>query len=338
MNSNCNAWCIDIDGTLLVNNQQIEGASEFLSYLESTSIPYVIISNTGLRTAQMVSDRLFKIFKFRISINKIFTARDYMSTELETKKQNFSKIMCIPHDPESEFEELHLNTTLENDETNTCIAIFTDGEIHEYYRTLVIVSNYLKRGATLFITSNDSTLVKFDANMKIIVPGPGAFLAALKCMVTNFPYQTFGKESMRACQMNKIMRELHNQNFIGNKRDIIMLGDRFDTDMEFGIANDTQTILVESGCDHANNGHYLQNKIDMIASSIKDIPHTKKLQDTNERIKSFLRQKFRSHLHCLLSSPVAEYSLKDVIHKAENVLLCPPRRIRSEPFNLNEMK
>ena len=140
-------------------------------------------------------------------------------------------------------------------------------------------------------------------------------------MVPNIDVRTFGKGSVSQ-QIDSILLLLQNQGFKGKPYDIIMLGDRFDTDMEFGLINKTRTLLVETGCDHIRTNHRLQYQIEMVASSIKDIPHTQYLPQTNlQKVNIFLNKCIKSRLTFLIDYPMAKLSFEKVVHHAERSII-----------------
>ena len=332
------SWCIDIDGTLIAYDKPIEGATEFLEFLDCSKTPYIILTNTGERTAEDVSVRLHEVLQYKVNPERIFTALENMTEELLKLKDY--KILVVQRNYNKHFTHIDMQSTPEEDESMTCIAVFSDGEITNYYSVLTLVANYIKRGAMLYVSSHDTTLVRYVNDQKHIIPGPGVFISALQCMVPNMKVKTFGKGSKSTNQIITVLNKLRDQGFTGTTRDIIMLGDRFDTDMEFGILHDTRTLLVESGCDTGENGHYLQNKIDMIASSIKDIPHSMDMFDktTIEKLRGFMRKQLRHHLIYLSGSFGGNFCFRTVVQHAENVLFTPPRRIQSAPHYLNKMQ
>lgn len=333
------AWCIDIDGTLILYNKAIEGASNFLNELNISNTPYVILTNTGVNTSADVSRRLQNILEIEVDYKKIFTSCDNMIKELKSSANEFDNIYVV--NSSNILNKLDISNATEFKSTmhtnqyqyKTCIAIFSDGYIENYYDVLQSVANYAFRGAHIWITSQDSTLMKQVNDIKVLQVGPGAFVSALKCMVPNANIKTFGKGA-NTNSIDSIVAQLVKQGFRGSLSDIIMLGDRFYTDMKFGISNHTRTLLVESGCDNEKSNHYLQKKIDMIATSINDIPC--ELSNTRiASIKQFIKRNVMNQLSCLLKHPLAHLSLQTVVERAENALSNPPRRIRSAPYSLH---
>lgn len=352
--SDC-AWCLDIDGTLVRFEEPIEGASAFLQFLTVNRIPYVIVSNTGQKNATDVSSSLKRLLNVDVPTSQIFTACDEMKMHIRKNHNSFSGKILV-HAP-SGFNSnaiyadlLNLDNIMPMVDSKgkyyegcdvSCICIFFDGFLPDFHKCISYVANHAANGVILFVTSKDSTLVKSRGGSKWLQPGPGVFVSCIQEMVPSAKIESFGKEKW-ALQMDRIMESLKQQHFNGPKERIIVIGDKYDTDMTLGLKQGTKTILVESGCDSEKNGHTLQHQIDMVADSIKDIPlelsYSMRDNQVSKQVIKFLKARMMFCLNSVsthLSSSTR--NILEVIDMMNERMTSPPRRIKSLPARLDDL-
>lgn len=344
------AWCLDIDGTLVTFEEPIEGASSFVKFILRHGIPFVIISNTGQKTGQEVSSTLHRLLDVDVPSCRIFTACDQLSQHLLYNDSLYETVLV--HGPNMkncahllQLENVHplvSNEIYYTGENVSCIAIFFDGFLSDFYECLTQVANFVTRGAHLLVTSRDNSLIKRRDNQKWLKPGPGAFVAAIEEMVPNAVIKSFGKEQW-ASHMNHITASLHAQGFRGKKEQIIIVGDKYDTDMSFGLKQGTKTCLVESGCDSGKSDHALNNKIDMVANSIKDIPLKVSepmfgSESYPETIRKFLKTRATRCLNSVSANLLlSTKNITNFIDMMNDKMESPPRRIKSLPARLDAL-
>ena len=100
--------------------------------------------------------------------------------------------------------------------------------------------SYVKRDDCLFIASNADEAFP-SPKPEIFVPGPGVYVAAIKCATGKDPI-VLGKPDT---YFFDIIRSQHPD--IDPSR-TVMIGDRLTTDMPFGHNNEMSTLHVQSGC------------------------------------------------------------------------------------------
>jgi 4-nitrophenyl phosphatase len=333
-------WCIDIDGTLLKYQDPIDGAFEFLTQLQLKNIPFVLLSNTGCKSAHNVSILVKSLLQIDVVPGQIFTAHDNMLSEIHICSDFNYWVFVGEVDYRGDVKVLNMFEDFGKDTSDTCIAIFSDGEFFNYYETLAAVTNMAVRGATIWITSQDKTLVQKNKKVR---PGPGAFIAAVLSMVPHAKVRSFGKGSNSILQMQKVFNQLCKQGFSGTTHDIVIVGDRFESDMMFGIENGAQTVLVESGCDSLSDDANFRKKIDMVANSVADVcpqfSNISQITKIQQKIRRYLRHTVQRTLVSLGDTTWANFSIITAFKKADDMFLATsPRRIKSVPTNLDQMK
>ena len=338
------AWCLDIDGTLVRFEEPIEGASLFLHFMSQHSIPFVILSNTGQKRAIDVRARLRELLSVDIPERRIFTACDRMRTRVCAEAARFTRILVYPTEYASDLAHA---TALDPsavephavpEGTRWCVCLFFDGFLAEYYEVLAAVINLVSMGAELWVTSRDDFLVRGTPERPWLKPGPGAFVASILTMIPHATIHSFGKEE-RDFDIGNVVAELQTQGFRGRVDDIVVIGDKYDTDVRFGVNNGVKTMLVESGCDRARSLHTLQPRVDIVVDSIADIPRETAFSLGPKKSRRAVLLDFLKHTaqRTLLSLSPGLPMLSNMLHRASDLLHPPPRRIKSVPARLNEL-
>lgn len=337
MTSLDHAYILDNDGTLIQFGKELPGAKDLLSFLLRSNTPFVILSNTGEKGPQQISDTIKAVMDVTIPYTHIYTAHDHMLNWLVFNQSKFSTIRVIAN--ESTFELLKsngldvlcLDESLCDDESKTCIALFSDGNISNYVSTLTNVAKYIIRGAELFITSGDVTLSKRYGNTKIDQPGPGMFLqnlhVLLKSQHAKPKIRILGKGGDESFML-KAEEMLKAQGFVGIVQNIRFIGDRFDTDIRAGNSRGMKTVLVETGC-HIAKEQYLfpGDAADFVAESLHDVFLEHK--EANFHQKKRLVLMIQKISRFMIQSGYCANSIIDRLLKDMDSLFSQPRRIKS---------
>jgi len=179
------------------------------------------------------------------------------------------------------------------------VAFFTDGEVggdgvravggeaeeggeaHAFqdwsFEVIKIAGFLLSHGAQLVYTAEDAYNPSVDPKHPGLVfplPGPGMFAAMMRKLM--YPY----KKDAIACagkggnqggtyMMEAARRMLIAQGHDGDPTKILMVGDRFDTDVRAGLSSGFSTCLVTSGCHSLGlQQHYLTDPVHFHAPGV----------------------------------------------------------------------
>lgn len=182
------AYVLDTDGMLV--NEGVANSGASVSHLERRVAPYVILSNTGTRTGVEVAHSLSSTIGTPIPTVNVITARDQMlesMTATDVLYQRFVVVedggdACPPPRPD-------------DDVSAVCVALFTDGNVPDYMRTIAHVAQWVRRGAALWITSCDTTIMRANSEgVDIPHPGPGIVLQCVQALLPSpADVRIFGK-------------------------------------------------------------------------------------------------------------------------------------------------
>lgn len=230
---------IDIDGTLMRGSNLLEGAVEFLEYLNEMKIPYLIVSNNTKSPSRYLD--LFSARGIRVREEQILTCTS--TTKRYLDNNTFIKSAYVIGKPDlfEAVEEAGVRIL----EDASCVdigevanAVIVGGDFNLNYTKLKDAVLHLQKGAIL-IGSNGDMLIPTEEGL---VPEAGMTIAALEAgsgiepIILGKPEPYFFKLAVERLE-------------IDNRESIVMLGDRLDTDIAGALAYGMKTTLVKTGVD-----------------------------------------------------------------------------------------
>lgn len=117
-------------------------------------------------------------------------------------------------------------------------AVVTSYDPHFNYVKLTKAVNYLKHPEVDFIVTNEDRT--FPTNVPgLVVPGAGTTSLSVRAIS--------GRDATVMGKPEKSMFDFINEKFKIDPKRTLMVGDRLDTDIQFGNSNGIQTLLVLTG-------------------------------------------------------------------------------------------
>ena len=223
-------YLIDLDGTIYLGNEPIPAGKRFVEALQQRQLPFVFVTNNTTKTPEMVQARLAQAFDIHVAKETIYTATlatiDFMK---EQKKGH--KVYVIG---ETGLIQAILAAGFEWEETTPdYVVVGLDSAVT--YEKLTTASLAIQQGAFFIGTNPDKSL----PTERGLLPGAGSLVHLLE--VASKQAATFiGKPN--AIIMDKALER------IGLAKDeVLMVGDNYETDIQAGIQNDIDSLLVLSG-------------------------------------------------------------------------------------------
>ena len=141
-------------------------------------------------------------------------------------------------------------------------------------------SYMLSHGAELIVTAEDAFNPSVDPDYPQSVfplPGPGMFASMFRKLM--FPR---GEDKIRVCgkggvegdefMISHALEMLKAQGHNGDPSSVMIIGDRFDTDVRAGVRAGLRTCLVESGCHAATLQPYFpRDRVDYVAANLGEL-------------------------------------------------------------------
>ncbi|KAF0091940.1 MAG: 4-nitrophenyl phosphatase [Fusobacteria bacterium] len=238
---------IDIDGTLMRGKELLDGALEFLEYLDNEKITYLIVSNNTKSPNSYVD--LFKARGVWIREEQILTCTS--TTKRYLDNNTYIKSAYVIGKPDL-FEAVEaagvriLEDASGVDIGEVADAVIVGGDFELNYTKLKDAVLHLQKGAVL-IGSNGDMLIPTEEGL---VPEAGMTLAALeagsgiKPIILGKPEPYFFKLAVE-----KLSDKCEDESEFDIRESIVMLGDRLDTDISGAAKYGLKTILVKTGVD-----------------------------------------------------------------------------------------
>ncbi|MGP4076639.1 TIGR01457 family HAD-type hydrolase [Halobacillus sp. K22] len=227
--SHYKAYLIDLDGTMYRGAKPVEGASEFVKYLETSHLPFMFLTNNSSKTAIQVTDKLNDL-GIPARHEQIMTSS--MATAIYiSQQQGPSKVYVIGEQGlrDAMIKEGHELV----DDNPDFVVIGIDHHIN--YEKLTKACLHVRNGSA-FISTNADRAIPTEQGM---VPGNGALTSVISVSTRIEPLFIGKPESII---MDQALARL------GYERDqVLMIGDNYHTDISAGINAGMDTLMVETG-------------------------------------------------------------------------------------------
>ena len=215
MKKDYQGYLIDLDGTIYLGKEPIPAGKRFVEQLQEKDLPFLFVTNNTTKSPETVAQRLANEFDIHVPASLVYTATlatiDYMK---ETNRGK--KVFVIG---EAGLIDLILEAGFEWDETNPdYVVVGLDTELS--YEKVVLATLAIQKGA-LFIGTNPDKNIPTERGL---LPGAGSVVTFVETATQTKPV------------------------YIGvEKEQVIMVGDNYETDIQSGIQNGIDSLLVTSG-------------------------------------------------------------------------------------------
>lgn len=242
---------VDCDGVLWTGTQLIHNSVETINFLKENGKKVFYVTNNSTKTRNQYLTRLLEI-GYNAEEKEIATSGFLVASYLQSIKFN-KKVYLIGSKGLAEELDIHgINHTPPGPEPmETGIKDFVRSDIKfedgigavvvgfdEYisYPKILKAANYLSKPDCLFLATNTDETFPMDS---LVVPGTGTMVRAVQTASSRIP-EVFGKPSFPMFEA------------ISKHCDIVpertlMVGDRLNTDINFGRNCNLKTLLVLTG-------------------------------------------------------------------------------------------
>lgn len=226
---NIRLFCLDMDGTIYIENQLIPHVKETIEKLRKQG-KIVFLTNNSSKSAAAYIDKLHHL-GIEITADEIYTSG--MAT-CEYLKANYADKKIYLVGTEALIQEFQHYGLLLDDQNPDLVVLGYDTTIT--YEKLVNLTKFLNMGKLFIATHPD---INCPAT-PYYVPDIGSFLTLIETSCQRKPDIIIGKPET-------IMGQTLMQRFSLKKEEIAMVGDRLVTDIAFANRNGFTSILVFSG-------------------------------------------------------------------------------------------
>ncbi len=251
-NGKINGLLLDMDGVIYIGDRLVDGATETLSFLRESGIPFKFITNTTTRTPDELNQKLERM-GIDVKPDEVFTAVSATLQYLKARGRP-SCYLLLREGIKPLFNEFP------EDSTAPDFVVIGDIGASWNYQTLNSVFNMLMRGSRLICMHRN----KYWQGESGLLMDIGAFVAALEyvsgkeALVIGKPAPAFFQQAIEALERDR--------------DEVAIVGDDIDSDIGGGQASRIKGILVKTGKYRDALAAHSSVKPDFTIESIADLP------------------------------------------------------------------
>ncbi len=247
-------FILDMDGTIYLGEQWIDGALDFLHAIEQSGRQYVFLTNNSSKNADIYAEKLHRM-GLDISKAKIITSGQATIAYLK-KNFNEAKVFLLGNDLlKTEFTEAGIIL-----EENVPEVVVTAFDTSLNYTKMCKVCDLIRKDLPYLATHPDLNCPTESG----FIPDIGAIQAFIKASTSRDPDHIIGKPN------HIIMDYLLERTAVQKERSAV-IGDRLYTDIAAGVNNGFTGILVLSGEANMTDVEKSPIKPHLIYPSVKHI-------------------------------------------------------------------
>jgi len=229
MHKEYEGYLIDLDGTMYNGNEKIEEAADFINRLRKVDKPFLFLTNNSTANPETVTNKLKKVSDVKAYPKEVFTSTEATITYLHKMKAR--RIYVIGE--AGLLEGLRAADFKLTDHEVDAVVVGLDSQVD--YAQLEKATLLIQEGAAFIGTNPDTNL----PTERGLVPGNGALIAFLEAST--------GQEATVIGKPEAIIMEAALEKIGLKKEDVLMVGDNYTTDIQAGIRNGIDTLLVLTG-------------------------------------------------------------------------------------------
>lgn len=235
-------FLIDLDGTVYRGKDTVESGVRFVHRLVEQKKDYLFLTNNTTRTPQMVVDKL-KGHGIKTDVSHVYTPSMATVSYILSKKHS-PKIGVYIIGQIGLWSEVLKHPEFEINEKNpdyVIVGMDTDLTYHK----VTVASQAIRKGATFIGTNADMNLPTGNE----LIPGNGSQCAFVAAASGVQPFYIGKPESII---VNMALEKVGY-----DKKDALIVGDNYDTDIKAGFNSDVDQLLTLTGVTQKED---LQNK------------------------------------------------------------------------------
>lgn len=226
---------LDMDGTIYLGEQWIEGAKEFLAKIEESGRSYVFLTNNSSKNASVYVEKLHRM-GMDVKEEKIITSGQ--ATIYYLQRHYPGKKVYLLGNPLLQEEFRQAGILLEDEHPDVVVTAF-DTSLD--YQKMCRVCDHVRAGLPYIATHPDYNCPTETG----FIPDAGAIHAFIHASAFRYPDRIIGKPNGDIIEYLTMRVKLNRPETTRDQ--IAMVGDRLYTDIAAGRNNGLQSVLVLSG-------------------------------------------------------------------------------------------
>jgi HAD superfamily hydrolase (TIGR01457 family) len=248
---------IDMDGTLFRGETAIPGAEKTLERLRVMGLKLFFLTNANNKTRAQLVAKLKKM-KLMADENEIYSSA--YATAIFIKENHPTKTVFCVSTGGIQDELSAKGIKVAEDDSAGIVAVGLDQTFN--YKKLTIAFRAISKGALFIATNEDAAFPVEDGSL----PGAGAMVGAIE--------RSTGVKPILIGKPNKYGIELLLKNNNLKHSEVLIIGDRLETDIMCGKNNGLKSVLVLTGVAKKDDLKKIkkEEKPDYVLDSINELP------------------------------------------------------------------
>lgn len=250
---------IDLDGVVYTGRIPIPGAAEFLSQARSKGLKFLLVTNNSTTSPEQVAERL-RVMHIEVEPREILTSAQAAVGYVKLHATPGSRVRIVGEAGlRQEVEQEGFQLVEDGAEQAEWVIAGLDRAFT--YAKLASATRDIMHGAH-FVATNADALLPVEGGQ--VVPGAGTMVAAIKT-ATGVEPVVLGKPESGLFE--------HGLRRLGGlaPREVAMIGDRLDTDVDGGRRAGLRTILVLTGVTSPAQAQLAQPQPDGISPDLGSV-------------------------------------------------------------------
>ncbi len=269
---NLNTFLFDGDGVIYKENNPLPGGIEFIKLLQKREKKVFLLTNNSTKTREEFKEK-FSALGIELSVESILSSA-YLTAHYISKEKSSARVYVIGEEGlKKEFVNFGVNIVNRHEETNEEDIFALNMDNIDYVVTgMDRRLNYVKisRAVNILMSYKETKFIATNADFTFptvhgLIPGGGAMIKILEELSGRKVEAIIGKPNS---EMFEIAMELSQT----SKEQMIMFGDRLETDILGAKLSGMKTCLVLSGVTSMKDlaGLTDENSPDLIMNNLQD--------------------------------------------------------------------
>ncbi|MCS7139217.1 MAG: HAD-IIA family hydrolase [Candidatus Nezhaarchaeota archaeon] len=247
---------IDLDGCIYIGDKPIDNVQRTLKVLRAQGVKLLFFTNNTTQTPEEYLEKL-KGMDIEASPNEIMTSGVVAALYIK-ESYGPSKVYVIGSRALKELIERYGHSIV--DHSPNVVLVGLDFDFN--YQKLAKAVREIRLGAKFIATNTDPTIPVEDG----VIPGAGSLVKAVE-VASGVKPVVVGKPSKIALRLALARLNLR-------AKDVLIVGDRLETDIRMGKKFNCKTALVLTGATKEEDLKAIPQKLrpDFVISSLRDLP------------------------------------------------------------------
>ncbi|AGB37462.1 HAD-IIA family hydrolase [Natronococcus occultus] len=250
------AAILDVDGTIVRGERLLPGATDGLAAIDAAGCGRLLFSNNPTRGSDHYRSKL-EPHGIEVDPERVLTSATVSAAHLASAHPDAAVYLVGDERLESILEDADVELTADPEAADVVLGSF-DSDFS--YGTLWESLQALQNGAVFYGTDPDTTIPVDDG----LMPGSGAILAAMGAVGGREPDAILGKPS-------GVAAEAAIERLGADPKDVLVVGDRLDTDIALGERAGMETALVLTGITDEDTLASTSVEPDHVLDSLADV-------------------------------------------------------------------